>query len=233
MPTRTEVIQSLLTKYNSQIEQNESGIIETAIFKFLICQLVDTNFGGGSGGGSTSPLNIATGVNQSTKIIDIAALLASIDNSLFNGSRGLLNQAGVTTAINNALDIDTLISKLTSIDNKALLEANIVTAIESSQNINSIIARLTPAILSPISNRIGTGGSELVVAQNPSRRYFEFHNDSASPANLNFGSASNEGVGFFLSPGEIWFTAPNTSVVDDIFVYYDGSGEAFSFITGI
>lgn len=50
MPTRTEVISSLVQKYNAQITSTESAVVETAIMKLAIAQLVDAAFGGGGVG---------------------------------------------------------------------------------------------------------------------------------------------------------------------------------------
>ena len=114
MPSRASVINSLLTKYNSQIEQNESGIIETAAFKFLICQLIDKDFGagGGGGGGSTTPQVVSDGIDQSTDINTILTRLGSIDNKA-------LLQSDIVAAIQSAADIDTIITRLSSIDSKS------------------------------------------------------------------------------------------------------------------
>jgi hypothetical protein len=49
MPTRSEVISSLISKYNAQITDTESAVIETAVQKLAIAQiaqLVDTTIGG-------------------------------------------------------------------------------------------------------------------------------------------------------------------------------------------
>jgi hypothetical protein len=132
MPSRTSVINSLLTRYNSQIEQNESGVIETAVFKFLICQLIDKDFGsGGGGGGSTTAMTISDGIGISTEIDAILTRLASLD------TKALL-QADIVTAINSSVDIDAIITRLTSIDNKALSQANIQNAIDASSRMATI-----------------------------------------------------------------------------------------------
>jgi hypothetical protein len=46
MPTRSEVITSLIAKYNAQITDTESAVVETAVQKLAIAQLVDTTLGG-------------------------------------------------------------------------------------------------------------------------------------------------------------------------------------------
>lgn len=162
MPTRTEVITSLKSKYDAQITGNQSANdIENAIARLAICQLVDAVFGGGGGGGgSTSPADIASGVDQSALVDNIrinldefinnrkfrdesiAALdsttnplldtiynaILNIDNVDLEDIRGLLNtliasqltQSQVSGAINGALDIDTIIARLVSIDNKTV-----------------------------------------------------------------------------------------------------------------
>ena len=46
MPTRSEVITSLIAKYNAQITDTESAVVETAVQKLAIAQLVDATLGG-------------------------------------------------------------------------------------------------------------------------------------------------------------------------------------------
>lgn len=46
MPTRSEVITSLIAKYNDQITDTESAVVETAVQKLAIAQLVDATLGG-------------------------------------------------------------------------------------------------------------------------------------------------------------------------------------------
>jgi hypothetical protein len=74
MPTRSEVITSLIAKYNAQITDTESAVVETAIQKLAIAQLVDAAF---SGGGTTIA-TVSDGINDSVDIDTILTRLATI-----------------------------------------------------------------------------------------------------------------------------------------------------------
>lgn len=73
MPTRSEVITSLIAKYNAQITDTESAVIETAVQKLAIAQLVDAAF---SGGGITA--NAGTNLNTSLLALESGGNLAAL-----------------------------------------------------------------------------------------------------------------------------------------------------------
>jgi hypothetical protein len=54
-----------------------------------------------------------------------------------------ISQSDIVTAIQSAADIDTIISRLISIDTKTIAQSDIVTAIQSAADIDTIITRLT------------------------------------------------------------------------------------------
>jgi hypothetical protein len=59
------------------------------------------------------------------------------------GGGGGTTTATVSSGIDAAIDIDTIITRLTSIDTKAILQADIVAAIQNAADIDTIITRLT------------------------------------------------------------------------------------------
>jgi hypothetical protein len=75
MPTRSEVITSLIAKYNAQITDTESAVVETAVQKLAIAQLVDAAF---SGGGGTTIATVSDGIDASVDINTILTRLATI-----------------------------------------------------------------------------------------------------------------------------------------------------------
>jgi hypothetical protein len=77
MPTRSEVIASLIDKYNAQITDTESAVVETAVMKLAIAQLVDAAFSGGGGGGTTIA-TVSDGIDASVDINTILTRLATI-----------------------------------------------------------------------------------------------------------------------------------------------------------
>jgi hypothetical protein len=80
MPTRSDVIASLKSKYDAQITGAESALIEPALIKLLIAQLIDQRFGGG---GST--IGAATELRQ----IDGNNYLSLIEQSTAQSLNGL------------------------------------------------------------------------------------------------------------------------------------------------
>jgi hypothetical protein len=74
MPTRSEVISSLISKYNAQITDTESAVVETAVMKLAIAQLVDAAF---SGGGTTIA-TVSDGIDASVDINTILTRLTTI-----------------------------------------------------------------------------------------------------------------------------------------------------------
>ena len=78
MPTRSEVITSLIAKYNAQITDTESAVVETAVQKLAIAQLVDAAFSGGGGGGGTTIATVSDGIDASVDINTILTTLTTI-----------------------------------------------------------------------------------------------------------------------------------------------------------
>jgi hypothetical protein len=76
MPTRSEVITSLIAKYNAQITDTESAVVETAVQKLAIAQLVDAAFSGGGGG--TTIAAVSDGIDASVDINTILTTLTTI-----------------------------------------------------------------------------------------------------------------------------------------------------------
>jgi hypothetical protein len=76
MPTRSEVISSLISKYNAQITDTESAVVETAVMKLAIAQLVDAAFSGGGGG--TTIATVSDGIDASVDINTILTTLTTI-----------------------------------------------------------------------------------------------------------------------------------------------------------
>jgi hypothetical protein len=74
------------------------------------------------------------------------------------GGGGGTTAATVSSGIDAAVDIDTIITRLTSIDTKAILQADIVAAIQSAADIDTIITRLTS-----IATNTSSGTSSNVV----------------------------------------------------------------------
>lgn len=139
MPIYTDVVASRIEKYRAQLERENGNDadIDTAILKYVICQLVDAAFGGGGGGGggSTSATTIAQGINQSTDIDAIVTKLTSIDANQ-------VNQSSIKAAIETATNLTSIVNKLTAIDVKLIQESDIVSAIQSATDIDTLISNL-------------------------------------------------------------------------------------------
>jgi hypothetical protein len=86
MPTRSEVITSLIAKYNAQITDTESAVVETAVMKLAIAQLVDAAF---SGGGTTIA-TVSDGIDASADIGTIVTRLTTIASNAALESGGNL-----------------------------------------------------------------------------------------------------------------------------------------------
>lgn len=110
MPTRTEVITALKSRYDAQITGLESANVESAIAKMAIAQLVDASFSGG-GSGSISAAEVADGINISTTIGTILSQLTAIiantnripannqQNEYFNSSQFFASPNTLTSVI--------------------------------------------------------------------------------------------------------------------------------------
>lgn len=107
--TRSQVIASQIAKYDAQITSKEGAVLESAIAKLAIAQLVDAAFSGGGGGGGTSIQTVSDGIDQS---IDINAIIAAL--GAINGKT--MVQADIVAAIQAAADIDTVIARLEAIE---------------------------------------------------------------------------------------------------------------------
>jgi hypothetical protein len=142
MPIYSDVVASRLEKYRAQLERvdGNDADIDSAILKYVICQLVDAAFGGGGGGGtSTSAATIAQGINQSTDIDTIVARLTDIDANQ-------INQSSVKSAIESATNLSAIVNRLISIDSKTIGQADIVAAIQSAADIDAIILALNQLV---------------------------------------------------------------------------------------
>jgi hypothetical protein len=105
MPTRTQVIDSLIQRYDAQITGTEAAVIEPAMIKLLIAQLVDKVFGGGSGGGTATELRQIDGNNY----------LSTIDS---NTAQSLTTLNDIVTELRD----DTFVSESVWFDRKNVLE---------------------------------------------------------------------------------------------------------------
>ena len=141
---RSQVISSLISKYDKVVNGSDRSAIELAVFKIAICQLVDAAFSGGGGGGGTTIGTVSDGIDGSIDINTIIARLTSIDTNR-------LTQANVEGAIQSAVDIDTIITRLTAIQTNTAgggggggtTIATVTDGINASVDIDSIITRST------------------------------------------------------------------------------------------
>lgn len=175
MPTRSQVISAKIKQYDAQITGTQEAVIETAIWKLALCQLVDAAFsGGGGGGGSTSAQTISDGIDGSIDIDSITGYLATIAAK----PNGII-QSDIVSAIQTAADIDTIITQLnllSSIDTKVtnpnirpLTSADTVSvvlptglALESKQDVSNISLTSIDAKLTALQNKITNPGSGYV-----------------------------------------------------------------------
>lgn len=110
MAAYSTVVASRLAKYRQQMERDGNDAdLDTAILKYVICQLVDASFaGGGGGGGSTSVATITQGINDAVDIDSIVLALNQIaTNSGYPvGARTIAQSQSVSIASDQRVAID-------------------------------------------------------------------------------------------------------------------------------
>jgi hypothetical protein len=104
MPTRSEVIASLISKYDAQITSAESAVIETAVMKLVAAQLVDSSFTG-SGVAVSGAVIANAGTNLNTSAL---ALNTTVDSLLKPASTlAAVTAVGSVGSITGALPVGT------------------------------------------------------------------------------------------------------------------------------
>jgi len=93
--TRAQVINSLIQKYDAQITDAESAVVETAVQKLAIAQLVDAAFSGGGGG--TTIATVSDGIDASVDIGTIVTRLTTIQNSLSTAFKPVVKELTAAT----------------------------------------------------------------------------------------------------------------------------------------
>ena len=137
------------------------------------------------------------------------AICQLVDAALGGGSGGGTTPTIVSNGIDASTDINTILTRLASIDGKALLQADIVAAIQSASDIDTIIARLS-SIVTNTSNVVTTytttnptitDAGVVAIDANASRKHAIIVNKSTTnTVNLFFGVLGTFGAGLPLVP---------------------------------
>lgn len=106
------------------------------------------------------------------------AICQLVDAAFGGGGGGGTTPQIVSDGIDASTDINTILARLTSIDNKALLQADIVAAIQSAADIDIIIARLTSIV-----TNTSVGASNIVTTYTPTNPTITDTGVVAIPAN--------------------------------------------------
>lgn len=90
------------------------------------------------------------------------AICQLVDAAFSGGGGGGTTIGTISDGIDASTDINTILTRLTSIDNKALLQADIVAAIGSAADIDTIIARLNSIV-----TNTSIGASNVITTYTP------------------------------------------------------------------
>lgn len=108
MASYTQVVASRLAKYRQQMERDGNDAdLDTAILKYVLCQLVDASFAGGGGGGGASAATITQGINDALDIDTLIVRLTSIDSKTYPVGVGTIAQSqSVAIASDQRVPVD-------------------------------------------------------------------------------------------------------------------------------
>ena len=139
-----------LVAFNTQMEQAigeiplEEVVNDPNIYRLIKLLSWSKQAAGatGGGGGSTSPIDIASGIDASSDIDSIIAELQTIAANSVGGGGGT-DATTIASGINSASDIDTIIAELTAINSNttgssSITEAEVRSAIQTASNIGGV-----------------------------------------------------------------------------------------------
>jgi hypothetical protein len=141
------------------------------------------------------------------------AICQLVDAAFGGGGGGGTTPAIVADGIDASVDINTILTRLASIDTKTLLQADIVAAIQSAADIDTIITRLTSIATNTsvgasnvvttytVTNPTITDTGVVAIAANATRKHAIIVNRSTSnTVSLFFGVLGAFGAGLPLVP---------------------------------